>query len=430
MSRFCRFASGLPLVILMICLLSSLLGRQSALFQNLEDDMLSVQWALTLCLICFFSLFVTFSFRISDFPLIAFLLIGFAFYFANTTTSRDSESIALFGGVTLGKGAMTILNSRQRCRESDFKSYLVALILLLAFASCWHLDMTGNSYQGPRWMGLWDNPNIYGMLMGTGLVLATGLLVINKKRKAQIIFLLIAAGMMGVGLVFSYSRGAWVGAAMGFLYLAKAKGKLKWPLVFPIIFLVAVVVALFWHSTAATDPWYLKRLDVSRPSAQHRVSAWKAGFQIMWDHPLGVGWNKAVATYHKTYSPPDGGAGAIVTNDYLMLGTELGFLGLLCFVAYLWLSLRKNSEVRRQDSNVGKQDSEFCIRNSEYWLRITCRAGAIVLLVGFFFDGGLFKLATGATFWILLELGSERNGVQGLMFKVHSESSAIQAAKA
>lgn len=29
------------------------------------------------------------------------------------------------------------------------------------------------------------------------------------------------------------------------------------------------------------------------------------------------------------------------------------------------------------------------------------------MLVGFWFDGGLFRLATGATFWILLELGRE-----------------------
>jgi hypothetical protein len=39
-------------------------------------------------------------------------------------------------------------------------------------------------------------------------------------------------------------------------------------------------------------------------------------------------------------------------------------------------------------------------------LPATCRAGAIVLLVGFWFDGGLFKLATASTFWILLELGA------------------------
>ena len=34
--------------------------------------------------------------------------------------------------------------------------------------------------------------------------------------------------MMGVGLVMSYSRGAWIGAAIGLLYLAKAYGKFKW----------------------------------------------------------------------------------------------------------------------------------------------------------------------------------------------------------
>ncbi len=38
-------------------------------------------------------------------------------------------------------------------------------------------------------------------------------------------------------------------------------------------------------------------------------------------------------------------------------------------------------------------------------LRYACRAGAIVLLVEFWFDGGLFTLSTASVFWILLELG-------------------------
>jgi hypothetical protein len=37
--------------------------------------------------------------------------------------------------------------------------------------------------------------------------------------------------------------------------------------------------------------------------------------------------------------------------------------------------------------------------------QIACRAGALTLLVAFWFDGGLFKLATAAVFWVLLELG-------------------------
>ncbi len=45
---------------------------------------------------------------------------------------------------------------------------------------------------------------------------------------------------------------------------------------------------------------------------------------------------------------------------------------------------------------------------SEFGVKTACRAGAIVLLVAFWFDGGLFKLPTAAVFWVLLELGAER----------------------
>jgi hypothetical protein len=40
--------------------------------------------------------------------------------------------------------------------------------------------------------------------------------------------------------------------------------------------------------------------------------------------------------------------------------------------------------------------------------QIAFRAGALTMLVAFWFDGGLFKLATASVFWILLELGAER----------------------
>jgi hypothetical protein len=46
------------------------------------------------------------------------------------------------------------------------------------------------------------------------------------------------------------------------------------------------------------------------------------------------------------------------------------------------------------------------------FLPATCHAGAMVLLVGFWFDGGLFKLPTAATFWILLELGSQNQNYE------------------
>jgi hypothetical protein len=59
------------------------------------------------------------------------------------------------------------------------------------------------------------------------------------------------------------------------------------------------------------------------------------------------------------------------------------------------LALTAKSENRKQKAEMAELD----------WLKAVCRAGALVLAVGFWFDGGLFKLPTAATFWILLKLG-------------------------
>jgi O-antigen ligase len=127
---------------------------------------------------------------------------------------------------------------------------------------------------------------------------------------------------------------------------------------------------------------------------------------MMRDHPLGVGWNKAVDVYEKKYSPPENGAGALTMNSYLMLGTQLGLPGLICFVAYVGLALKVES---------GKQKAEISSPITRRpSLQAACRAGAVVLLVAFWFDGGLFKLATASVFWILLELSQVQNAECGV----------------
>ena len=95
--------------------------------------------------------------------------------------------------------------------------------------------------------------------------------------------------------------------------------------VLPGTFAVVVVVCFFWHSTADTDQWYLKRLDLSRPSAQWRC--FRVARRASNDAgPSTVGWNKAVDVYRKNYSPPVATTARwrCMTNSYLMLGTELG----------------------------------------------------------------------------------------------------------
>lgn len=104
-----------------------------------------------------------------------------------------------------------------------------------------------------------------------------------------------------------------------------------------------------------------------------------------------------------------------------LLGTELGIPALLCFVAYVALCLRSpKSKVQSPKSQSDREDARPTNRQDAcatldigHWTldatRVACRAGAVVLLVAFWFDGGLFDLRTAAMFWILLELGSVRN---------------------
>jgi hypothetical protein len=124
----------------------------------------------------------------------------------------------------------------------------------------------------------------------------------------------------------------------------------------------------------------------------------------MWDHPLGVGWNKTMEIYEEYYSPPDRGAGAIMTNDYLMIGTQLGVPALICFVTYCALCLRKQ---KAEDGSQKAENASVTLDST----KTACCAGALAMLVEFGFDGGLFKLATASVFWILLEIGSSRSPI-------------------
>lgn len=431
-----------------ICLFEYVFRSQCHAFGAIETELISIQlqWMLLPFFFIWCGTALVLAFRFADLFLTVLIVIVAVLSIVNySAISSALNAAVLVVGVTLGKGIQVLLQSKIKkmsCGKiQGFRFFLICLTILLAFAALWHLDMVDNYYHGPRWMGLWNNPNLYGMLMGAGSTLAIGLLASNAKYKIRNVklgwVLGLAAGMMGVGLVMSYSRGSWLGTTVGLLYLAWSYGRFKWRYVLPVAAIAAAMIFCFWNATPDSAPWYVKRADLGRPSAQHRVAAWKAALHIMWDHPFGVGWNNAVSVYAKGYSPPEGGAAAIATNDYLMLGTQLGWPGLICFVTYVGLCLRGgrmkhltpalSPSVPYSLHRRGEGEPSAATLNtaslvtSHSSLQTACRAGALSLLVAFWFDGGLFTLATAAVFWILLELGSERAKLKTEMLKTENQ---------
>jgi O-antigen ligase len=324
---------------------------------------------------------------------------------------------------------------------------LSVLTLLLAGAACWQPEVGSMEfkYRGvPRWSGPWINPNIYGLLMGTGMVLAIGLLIRRMMERSAAnsqslgrnwrlwlarVLLAIAGGLCGFGLMKSYSRGAWLGAAVGLAWLGghafrsmtrsandisslptggavlpsprQKNPGLTWlqfnwrPLA---VIVVSVFVILFWQFRHTEWPPARRIFSVANVndfSWRNRVTAWHGALQMMADRPLaGFGWGRAeeaLRTGYRARRLED--TAAIQMNDYLMLGISAGVPALIFFLGYIWFAFRSAPI------------------SVTHWLNAVCRGGALVLLLGFWFDGGLFKLPTAVLFWTLLELGRVKSGL-------------------
>lgn len=397
--------------------------------------------------------------------------------------SKSTDALLLCFEIALVFGLRFWRAVEVRSRQPLDISRMILVVSLILFSSAvvWHPG-PGPKFEyraGTRWNGLWDNPNTFGILTGCGAALAVGTLArifefgVSGLKLAQVrfesrswksevvgwmkvVFLIVVAGVMLFGLVKSYSRGAWLAFVVGTVFLGYQLFRFSDYQVFrlsnfnsffrrwvPLMcILISIGVLAFWkfrHTEQLTTRRALSVANVNDFSWRRRIAAYEGALQMIADKPgFGFGWNIPDPVYDKFYRKPKVDEGmAIQMNDFFMLGATLGIPALGCFLAYIWLSLTRNGErgVRKEimehrTSNIEHPTSKwekfsvFSVQCSEEeWLRMTCRAGAIVLLVGFFFDGGLFKLATGATFWILIELGSA-SGVQGSRSKVQSSGSA------
>jgi hypothetical protein len=134
--------------------------------------------------------------------------------------------------IEYGFSLKELIKSWARWQKDKVESRILCLISLLvclfAGGALWQPEATRPfQYHGiPRRNGAWDNPNLYGLLMAVGVVLAVGLLIQNSTSNIRwgkilcAILCLFAAILCGYGLFKSFSRGAWIATLFGLGYLA------------------------------------------------------------------------------------------------------------------------------------------------------------------------------------------------------------------
>ena len=187
--------------------------------------------------------------------------------------------------------------------------------------------------------GTVGSPNEAGAYLSLMLSLAVGVLFTDAGRKYK----WLAASVLAFGsaaLIFTFSRGAWISLATAIILFCvslwrRNGSSLKAPVAFlAILFLIY----LSFHSAVEA-----RLLADDNGSAESRIPLMNLAFRIIADNPvLGVGSNNFSATMDG-YLTSEFRRGFLYTvhNKYLLVWAEIGFAGLLAYLAFLFGAVRK-----------------------------------------------------------------------------------------
>jgi len=191
-----------------------------------------------------------------------------------------------------------------------------------------------------RVVSTFENPNVLAEYLIMVLPVAAAGFFTAKNASQRLLFL-FAGGSIGACLIFTWSRGAWLGiliAMMLFLLMYSKK------------FLVAGLFGIF---AVPFLPFVLPQSVLNRflsignlgdTSTSYRVNIWEGTLRMMRDHFLG-GIGVGVEVFGEIY--PRYSLSGIESaphshNLYLQIFVETGILGLILFIVFLFTFVRHN----------------------------------------------------------------------------------------
>lgn len=241
------------------------------------------------------------------------------------------------------------------------------------------------------------------LVMTTALTL--GLLFAGSTKPDKRLLLIIAAIMMGLGIVFSSSRGAmislvavlallsglsfWSGQKSGSKSHQRTYLKRVWVLVGANVALVVfLLISVAWIG-GSDIALRSTGLDSAAEFSNGRLDFWANTLRIARDNPvLGTGLD----TFDVAYTRYDNWNGQLrvnqAHNEYLQILSEAGILGLACVVAFIFLLFRQSLRI------IGSSIHPF-----RKGVAAGALAGCFGIMVHSFFD---FPLRTNANMFCFL----------------------------
>ena len=253
--------------------------------------------------------------------------------------------------------------------------------------------------------GTYINRHHFAAFLEMTIALTLGLLFAGSTRPDKRLLLIIAAALMGFGIVFTTSRGALISLIAILLFLtflsvvsgSKSKStRQKKVLRSKLLMLVGANVALVLFLLISVawiggSDLVLRGTGVYAPKdfSNGRLQFWTNTVEIIKEHPiLGTG----LESFGVAYTRVDGWNGSIrlehAHNEYLQMLSDGGIFGFACVVAFIVLLFRRGLKIVRRAENPYRRG-----------IAAGALAGCFGILLHSFFD---FPLRTNANMFFFL----------------------------
>lgn len=186
------------------------------------------------------------------------------------------------------------------------------------------------------------NPNVLGEYLVLMIPLAMAFFLRNEKTFHKLVYLCVLA-LCVLCLIFTWSRGAWLGAMFAVMIFLVATDK-RWTLCALIIIVALPFIPVILSSNSAVVGRITSIGDMSDSSTAYRVSIWKSAIRIIGDFWLsGIGSGSgAFSLVYQKYAASGVAFALHSHNLFLQLLVELGIGGFTVFMVLL-LKFTKNS---------------------------------------------------------------------------------------
>lgn len=251
--------------------------------------------------------------------------------------------------------------------------YAVPLAIVIFYAlfnhAQWGFDKpSSNMVMKP----FYNDHTAYGAVIAMFLPVFTGLIFLDPEKKTLRIPALAITVILIIGIIFSYSRAAWLSVAVAavIFLIVLFRIRLRW-----VLLSVAVLVGFFFmFRYQFIDKLEKNKQDSSTDFVEHvqsisnissdasnleRINRWQSAFRMFEEKPI-FGWGPG--TYQFVYAPYQRSKErTIISTNYGDMGnahseyfgplSESGILGMLTFIAIVVTVIITALRVRRQSKN-------------------------------------------------------------------------------